>query len=324
MTIYDAERLSLVNRMLSYASKRSSSAEQAMDEVKQHLPQGYGKSVQTIDHMLHDQTPQGQDRPGAAGRFGIFESLAQVVRAEGGDVQRLFIGGQEGLRNAAAKLQDYWGGFKSLFIYFLGVIFVALVVVPLFMVKVLPTFRDSFTSYQLDLPEFTAFLLGNTLLWTVLVAVLIAFALLCIGLAIHVKSRVGQLQPFSGVLRNVPGIKYLDEVYRYFLFLRYAQALREANLEDGTAVANAQSLAGVRSNRPPLVVYRDGINVATKLGALAEELNFQVDQVDSLFESTLINVRESLTLGAQLSLGILIGAFILAMYLPIFMLGSVI
>ncbi len=83
------------------------------------------------------------------------------------------------------------------------------------------------------------------------------------------------------------------------------------------------AIAG-RKNRYDFYVGWEAIKLAGELNALSDEIQYQSQQVGSLFNRQMIETREVLTLATQLFLGMLIGAMVIAMYLPIFLLGSAI
>ena len=220
--------------------------------------------------------------------------------------------------------------------------------VSMLMVFVIPTFEDFFQGLGLELPALTrsviAFSNGFSNYWWGIVGAILLINLLWRS----AKDRWPVLAPFSGRLwRRVPLFGPIYAKIALMRFLRtvafllktkrslldalaaaavvvdppYAQALHRVR----TQVLGGQSLtealmASQRQERlfPPQII--EAVAVGERTGTLAAVFDVLADQYQRQLQSPLL-VR-SLEVFLMVLLAVTVGIFVIAMYLPIFLLGS--
>lgn len=238
---------------------------------------------------------------------------------------------------------------KQAMTYPIATIIVAIVVTGILLVKVVPQLAESFQSFGSDLPSFTLFVLRLSE-WIQSWWLILLFCFFCAGyLLSRAKRRYkGFADWLDGVALQLP---ILGSIVHAAAIARFSRTLSTTFAAGIPLVEALESTAGAAGN----AVYtsairriRDDVTAGTALAiairttglfptmllqmtAIGEEsgaLDDMLGKVADHYEAAVDNAVDSL--GSLIEpimmsvLGILIGGLMIAMYLPIFMLGSVI
>jgi type IV pilus assembly protein PilC len=238
---------------------------------------------------------------------------------------------------------------KKAMTYPIAVVVVAIVVTGILLVKVVPQFAETFSSFGANLPAFTLFVLGLSDLaqeyWFIILV-----------------GAIGSVFIFREALKRSPALAYAKD--RYILKIpiigqiiylsvmaRFARTLATTFAAGVPLIDALTSVAGAAGNK----IYADAIirvkedvstgiqlNTALKaraifptlliqMSAIGEEsgaLDSMLDKVAVYYEEAVDNMVDSLTslLEPMIMsvLGVLVGGLMIAMYLPIFQLGAVV
>ncbi|MDT8427732.1 MAG: type II secretion system F family protein [Pseudomonadales bacterium] len=233
--------------------------------------------------------------------------------------------------------------------YPIAVVVVAIIVTGILLVKVVPQFAETFSSFGADLPAFTLFVLGLSDIaiahwWKVVIAAAILVYLFKEG---RIRSRAFA----DGVDRLMLKIPIIGPIIEKSCYARFTRTLATTFAAGVPLVDALGSVAGATGN----VVYNIGTQRIKEDVTAGQQLNFAIRNT-SLFPSMIIQMvgigEESGSLDAMLDkcasyyeaevdtavdsltsllepiimsvLGTLIGGLMIAMYLPIFQLGQVI
>jgi len=233
--------------------------------------------------------------------------------------------------------------------YPISVIFVAVIVTVILLLKVVPVFQELFTSFGADLPAFTMMIINMSKWmqanWFFALIVIIAI----VGAFIEVKKRSpafnDALDRISLKAPIVGDLTYKSTV------ARFARTLATTFAAGVPLVDALDACAGATGN----VVYRNAVlkikdeissgqqlgfsmrqsglfpSMALQMVSIGEEsgaLDSMLEKVATHFENEVDNAVDGLTSMMEplimSVLGILVGGLVVAMYLPIFQLGSVV
>ena len=233
--------------------------------------------------------------------------------------------------------------------YPIAVIIVAIVVTGILLVKVVPTFAETFKGFGADLPGFTLFVLGISefvqqwwLFITVALVLVIWGYFQAISRSSNFRSRIDSL----ALKLPVVGSIVHDAVVALFsrtLSTTFAAGVPLVEALDSTAGAagNAVYARGIRQIRDD-VMSGTSLHLATRgtglfpamllqMTAIGEEsgsLDEMLSKVADQYEAQVDNAVDSLSSLMEpiimSILGVLVGGLMIAMYLPIFMLGTVV
>ena len=247
------------------------------------------------------------------------------------------------------KSEQLKSKIKKTMKYPIAVIAVALVVSLILLLKVVPVFSDLFESFGSELPAFTQFVVSISKVLQQWWGLLLVLTISAIVGFFHAKNNstkfVGFIDRALLKLPIVGAITYQAIIARFSrtLATTYSAGVPLLQALDSTAsatdnqlyyqatqqikqdVATGQPLnAAMRSSQlfPTLAIQM--VSIGEQSGCLDEML----DKVAVYYENEVDNAVEGLTSLMEpiimVILGLLIGGLVIAMYLPIFQLGSVI
>lgn len=238
---------------------------------------------------------------------------------------------------------------KKALSYPIAVVVVAILVTAILLIKVVPQFADTFSSFGAKLPAFTLFVLYLSELaqayWL--------YGLLGVaGIIFALREAKRRSPKFAyAVDKYMLKVPVIGQILYLSVMARFARTLSTTFAAGVPLIDALTSVAGAAGNR----IYEDAIikvrenvstgiqlNVALKMGglfptlliqmsAIGEEsgaLDAMLDKVANYYEDAVDNMVDTLTSLLEpiimSVLGVLVGGLLIAMYLPIFQLGNVV
>lgn len=232
--------------------------------------------------------------------------------------------------------------------YPIAVIVVAVIVSAILLIKVVPQFQEVFASFGADLPAFTLMVIGLSELlqeWWLIVLLALGGTAYLLG-SMHKRSEKFR----NWVDRSVLKLPIVGDIIYKSSVARFARTLSTTFAAGVPLVDALDSVAGATGN----VVFRNATmkvkgdvssgmqlnfsmrttgafpTMAVQMTAIGEEsgsLDEMLGKVATFYEDEVDNMVDGLTSLMEpmimAVLGVLVGGLIIAMYLPIFQLGSV-
>lgn len=238
---------------------------------------------------------------------------------------------------------------KKALTYPIAVVVVAIIVTAILLIKVVPQFASTFSSFGADLPAFTLFVLNLSEIaqnqWHIALLGMVAFVFAFKELKKRSKGFAYAVDRYMLKLPVVGNIIYLSIMARFGRTLSTTFAAGVPLIDALTSVAGA---AGNRLYYDAIIKVRDDVSTGIQLNtalrtngmfpvllvqmaSIGEEsgaLDEMLDKVAVYYEEAVDNQVDSLT--ALLEpiimsvLGVLVGGLMIAMYMPIFQLGAVV
>ena len=247
------------------------------------------------------------------------------------------------------KTEALKGKIKKAMTYPAAVVVVAVVVTGILLVKVVPQFATTFASFGANLPAFTLMVLHLSEFvqgwWYIILAALIG------GVFAFTRARRQSHQFAEATDRLLLRVPVIGDIVYNSIIARFARTLSTTFAAGVPLVDALDSVAGAAGSIP----YHDVIkriredvtagqqlnlsikatnmfpSMLTQMVAIGEEsgaLDEMLEKVATHYEAIVDNMVDSLTALLEpmimAVLGVLVGGLMIAMYLPIFMLGSVI
>lgn len=233
--------------------------------------------------------------------------------------------------------------------YPIAVVIVAMIVTSILLIKVVPQFKEVFAGFGAELPAFTLFVIGisDTLQEWWYIVLLIFFISAFAFKETYKKSKNLRDQ----IDRSVLKLPIVGDILYKSAIARFARTLATTFSAGVPLVEALDSVAGATGN----IVFINAVNkikqdvssgtqlnfsmrttgvfpsMAIQMTAIGEEsgaLDAMLDKVASFYEEEVDNMVDGLTSLMEpmimAVLGVLVGGLIIAMYLPIFQLGSVV
>ncbi|MCA0901811.1 type II secretion system F family protein [Microbulbifer agarilyticus] len=247
------------------------------------------------------------------------------------------------------KTESLKAKIKKAMTYPIAVIVVAVVVTAILLVKVVPQFAETFSSFGADLPAFTLFVLSISEWmqqnWFIALLVLVVG----IGGVLEAKKRNKNVANFFDKL--MLRLPILGQITYNSICARYARTLattfaagvplidalksvsgatgnvvyQEATLKIRDAVATGIPLNGaMRSSGLYPIMLVQMTAIGEESGALDEMLGKSADFYEEAVDNMVDNLTTLMEPMIMAVLGILVGGLMVAMYLPIFQIGQVV
>jgi len=233
--------------------------------------------------------------------------------------------------------------------YPIAVLCIALVVTGILLVKVVPQFASTFSSFGAELPAFTLFYLGLSDFviewWLIIIA--------GIGISVTTLKEAVKRSPAFADQMDALSLKLpvVGDILYHSVLARFSRTLATTFSAGVPLIDALESVAGAAGNavyKKAILSVRDevatgiALNVSLRrtgvfpsmllqMTAIGEEsgaLDEMLDKVASFYEDAVDNMVDGMT--ALLEpiimsfLGVIIGSLMIAMYLPIFQLGAVV
>ncbi|WP_339065244.1 type II secretion system F family protein [Teredinibacter turnerae] len=247
------------------------------------------------------------------------------------------------------KTEQLKAKIKKAMTYPIAVVVVAVVVTGVLLVKVVPQFAETFSSFGANLPAFTLFVLHLSNLaqdyWLVVLASIIGAVVL-----------FGKLKQRSKAVRDsldklILRVPVVGNIVYQSIIARFARTLSTTFAAGVPLIDALSSVAGATGNsiyESAVLRIREEVSTGTQLNVainstkvfppmlvqmttIGEEsgaLDEMLDKVANYYEEAVDNLVDSLTSLLEpmimAVLGVLVGGLMVAMYLPIFQLGSVV
>ncbi len=247
------------------------------------------------------------------------------------------------------KTEQLKAKIKKALTYPTAVIVVAIVVTGILLVKVVPQFAETFRSFGSDLPAFTLFVLNISNFvqkwWFVILLLIIA------GVFAFREAKLRSVKFAEFLDRLILRLPIFGMIVHDSVIARFSRTLATTFAAGVPLVDALESTAGAAGNSlyaKAIRRIRDDVttgntlyastkatglfpNMLLQMMSIGEEsgsLDEMLDKVANHYEEAVDNAVDSLSSLMEpmimAILGVLVGGLMVAMYLPIFMLGSVI
>jgi len=316
MSVYSVESQQdlrdFVTRQFVHEFESGAEVGAAAQRLREALAPDLHSAVTEIEGLFAGTAPSS--RPQLA-------ALIAAARDSHASPERAFVAYERSRRLLQPRLLEALSGAATFGAYVTGVMVLLALVVGVYTLFVLPQLDSIFTEFGTALPRFTRALLGSA--WIVLpmfLLVLVAMVFFFRRLQ-SLKQRLLRLEAVGPVLRNLPGFREWSTRYDTTLWLRYQAILIEA----GASTDAARLAASRLTHQPHATDYRLALfDAAGRLGRLREELDAQLEGDRDASLERFEEQRNVVVMLVRTLVYVVVGAYVLAMYLPIFKIGAAI
>jgi type IV pilus assembly protein PilC len=247
------------------------------------------------------------------------------------------------------KTESLKAKIKKAMTYPISVICIAFVVSGILLIKVVPQFEDIFAGFGAELPAFTQWVIGlSEFAQAYWFAIILAVGAVVFSIQQILKRSEAARNGFDRMLLKMP---IVGDIINKSAVARFARTLSTTFAAGVPLVDALRSVSGATGN----IVYQQAVdtiadevstgtqltfamrstgvwpNMVLQMTSIGEEsgaLDAMLDKAASYFEEQVDNAVDGLTdlMEPMIMsvLGVLVGGLIIAMYLPIFQLGSVV
>ncbi|MEL6868886.1 MAG: hypothetical protein AAFO81_03710 [Pseudomonadota bacterium] len=323
------DQLAFVSRQLS-GLLVDEPVEPALQRLSKASPPQYARDIEYLRSLLSGSTHRVE-------RYGRnpYRTLAKLLPAATHAKSELFRNFIAYVQQNKLILDAYWSGVFGIVAYFAWLVVVAIQVTAIFGVFVLPGMQQMYANFGERLPQLTATLFASGGFGVpLLVVVLAVFLVLAVWFVVLFRRRINAVAPLPRWLAWLPFMGTVTKTYNLNLFLNFTRALIDSRVETRQAV----DLAAAASNQPvslnigSLAAGDFGaasdpalteLSIAARLNRFEQEVEFQCEQHSHRLSAALIRTRDRFSLVLKFILYVFIGTLVVAMYLPIFKMGTV-
>jgi len=323
------EHIAFLSRQLArIPDEADTSAELA--KLRSACPEQYHAEIAYLEGLLDGRSGEG---PGL-GRHP-YRILGRLIDEAPRGKNVLLKGFVEYLRQSKIAYETYWAGVVGMVWYLATLAVVLLVVSVIFSTSTIPAFHQLFTDFGAELPLLTSavFKLGGIWVPAVTVAVvLLVGAIAWFATTFH--RRIQRIEPLPKWPAWLPLAGTVSSYYNLGLLLNYARLLIDA----GATPEHAIRVAAREAKQPDFSLDRQSgsvgdiredqalteLAIAAKLGTLKDEIAFQCEEHLGNLSLVLVDARDRFSLLLKVTIYSFVALLVIAMYLPIFKLGSVI
>jgi hypothetical protein len=326
-----AERLASRARALHYALQGSATRDAAFQKLYAAVGPRLQEQFRFLESML--RAPDSAVLAPKALRLSSFATLAWLLQqtADPDRSAAALLGEYRRLQSfGATAIFAVWSEFAGFLSYLAYVLIVLVAIVIIYSVFVLPQMRSLYVTMDMALPKLTSlmFLSGAPLSGPLLMLAVLLVALLT-WFVFRFRRQLRRYAPMPEWYLRLPLMGPVVWAYRQYLWLSYAGLLRAT----GMAAEQALQISATRLSLPAVGALdtlspddedgpRGDLALASRLGRLDEELQQQQEAcVDALLEA-LARCRRRSRAVLTILVFYLVAAFVAAMYMPIFSLGS--
>jgi len=265
-----------------------------------------------------------------------YHALASMMTEVQGSKNKLFQKFVDYVQQNKVVFETYWTGVIGLMFYLAALSAIAVVVSVVFTTAIIPSFGTMFDQHGAQLPEFTQRVFGFSALGLpVLVVLLLAVVGLSAWFVSAFHRRIQRFEPLPRWPTWVPLAGKITATYNFGLFINFANML----VQCGVSAKRAIAVAAAHSNQPAELEHDrlidsgkpfgdmpavEELAIAARLGHIDKELDHQCEQHVARLATTLVDVRERFSIILKIALYLFVAVLIVAMYLPIFKMGTVI
>jgi type II secretory pathway component PulF len=333
-----ADALAGAARQLQYALDGSTTVAEAFQKLYAAADPRQQTNLRQLESLLG--SPESDPTVSKSLRLSSYPTLAWLLRqtlAPERSAAPLIAQFRRHLSFSATTVIAVWSEFAG-FLWYLGAVLGLLIVVLVIYERfVLPSFTGLYGGLGAELPALTALVFGRGVPWFMLMLLLATVLLAFLYWFVFYFRRLqGCYLPLPAGYQIVPLIGPVAAAYNQYIWLSYAGLLRAARMPADQALR----VAGTRLPRlhvgqwdesgPPTHGTRaasgliDDLSIAARLGKLDEECQFQQEATTDAFLRALVDCRRRARIVLTVFIYFLVAAFVSAMYLPIFSLGSAI
>ncbi len=328
MTSNNDNQIYYLLRQIAGRVQKGDTLETAVTKVKQ-VAQISAQQAQLLDQLV-TATAANKPLPGLSGMMKRVRELLSVVKTHNADLRKYFELFYNAFLQSPPKNLFRIYDISGLMTYLAAVLVVMTIIVTIYMIYVLPEFKNMFDDFGTPLPKLTQALLvaaDNVGIYFLAGMVLLMFALWYINYQTNHNLRT--LAFCHSFIYKLPGIRIIARNYNEFLTLNFLYILLQSGVKTESALAAIEQLAGkpifeLNPASIPADLVAQQLKQSYQLGTLEAELAYQIEHATAANSADFNRIKDTMTLFTLVAVAVIVGNVVIAMYLPIFQMGKII
>jgi type IV pilus assembly protein PilC len=335
-----ADALASAARQLQYALDGVTTTDQAFEKLYAVADPRQAAALRQLQGLLRSR--DGNAAPVEDSQLSPYPTLAWLLDqtpAPERSAAALFSEFSRHQSFCSNSLVLVWSEFSGFLAYLGAVLGVLIAVVLMYGLFVLPQFKSLYGGLGEDLPALTSALFGHGVSVVLFVLMLVtALLVFWYWFVFRLRRQLRRYSPMPAAYQRMPLVGSAVLTYHQYLWLSYAGLLRAAHVPADQALTAAGTRlpllevgewsAAAGGSPTPGRLAASGLvgdlSIAARLGKLDEETGFQQNASMDEVLTALARCRRRSRIMLSILIYLLVAAFVAAMYLPIFSLGSAI
>lgn len=326
------QRILAVGRQFTHLARVNGSVVTGLHALKDIAGDKHKAIINGLERaFINDESIADKQLQHSIGPYAILRRLIQVIDKERGDSLKALDNFDQLLKSVNEENRALWLSASGLIIYLVAVLLIAAVVSTIVVIFVVPQYQDFFANARANLPALTEFIVsGNGVVLALMYGVVGACMFALTLMVMRVYHVTSSLQPFEK-LQHIPFLEPLCKTYNRLLAMNFTRLLmmsgvtQERSLSAAAELANDKGLADIAAGKIPRRSndVLDAISLAKHAGNIEAELDYQINDSTYQLSGEFTVLREKTLLFLHLFIAVVVGLFVIAMYLPIFKMGEI-
>ncbi|MEM6808558.1 MAG: hypothetical protein AAGA41_05870 [Pseudomonadota bacterium] len=318
------DHLHTLTRQFEGLSEQGVDADTALQRIDDAVPESYADDVGRLRALLGGDLSSGLPSVGAS-PYARLATLLRESPVNGSARVGLLRDFSHYVTQTRIVVDTYWAGFSGFILYTTALVFVAFVVSGIFASMVIPSFRGLFQATGGQLPTFSAALLGGeAVLPGLVIGTGLVVAAVIVASGVVIRSRLQKLAPMPAWITLLPGLGTLRRSWQRDLYLNTLRLMQRAGIDHTAAKSAAAAHTDFDPSTAPLDPAIEALDIAESLGLLSRELETQCTDHVTRLTDDLLAARNRIAIATKVILYAIIALLVIAMYQPLFSMGSVI
>ncbi len=302
-------------RQLSALISAGDSYTQARDKLEDSIENKDKKYLAQIDKLMaldHTETTSNDH----------LSKIIKAIKSESGDISTFLCSFHKMISNNPINQKTFWTGIITMLGYGVFLLLFATMCLAIFALFVFPQLQLAFPENSEMLPKFSIFIFSNH---NIIIAVMLSLSLLLLALMVYIFFFIRQnmiaMKPLSGFVIKLL-MRNLAKQYNQYIFCSYTDLIYKSKVDINKSmqIANDTIYGSTKQNKS---TFDKNIQLSCKLNTLEQEISYLKEQQLSEVIDRLVKFADHFSMVSKPILYIALSALIIAMYLPIFALGSV-
>ncbi len=306
-------QFALVLRQLSSLTDKGKSFDEACSLIRQHASSAEIKHLETINMLVTSDFQDIKNRD-------FLGECIKLIKQNSGDTASFLTSFQKRLSNNPFNSTAYWIGIFTSLGYAGFLILFSITCFSIFSIFVFPQINDTLNTPSSSMPYFSKMIFDYSQEIMFCMILLLPFIAVVIFLGLNAQYKMRSLMPLNDFLTCKIFMRKVAQKYNSFLLCSFSQTFLCCGVSADIALLLANEIVYKKNSKQ---VKSDNLCLAQKLGVLESELSFQEPNTSAAAIKEMVQFADRIPMILKPLLYITIGSLIVAMYQPLFAIGSI-
>ena len=314
------EKLNAVMRMFSLYTEQGKQPAETILKLHAQLGASYAKEVSLMERSFSNEG-NGFNKVNLPEDM-FFRSLKEHISETGGDSDKVLLAMSTNMANTSNGFRACSRFYNSIYVYPSIVMVVAMLVYFIYKVFVFESMAAAFGGIEI-MPELSRLVFSDLAALILGVSLVLSFIFIAIA-TVNLQRNISLFRPSNSWFARELSC---GNEQNYLLFLMYYKTMLNCGSNPQQALAKSRQYAGI--GKTALYGYKvshDMLSLVSTEGeaVVNKEVTYQLQNTNDQMENKLVAKQEKMLSVFQILIFSVVALLVLAMYMPIFKLGSIV